>query len=305
MGDLLPNGPFEGGALDTLRWVRCGLIGVHRQIGRRRWGDNARSAGHEPSRHCPTARKTNPWRNVSWPQAAASDDHLAAGEPCHRRSGRPERRPGLDQYERLFGRCGVEIAHAGGAAARPRLYDPHPRAVAATAGSSAQPPTRASTSCSDGARCSAPLDYVMVSPALMPAARRWSIGGTPYRRRGLLVGCPIAPIALLDASVSLPGHAGSGRLCVKGLCDGRRSPIFSGSLRRTPDHPGSRSCLRPLRSPRRTNRRHRSGLTSCGRGSRMILEGLMDDMRPYDRRPAPLPSSKEEYAAPFRIARQP
>jgi len=99
------------------------------------------------------------------------DDHLAAGEQIIV-AGDLNDGPGLDQYERLFGRSGVEIVLGG--AGEIELYDPHAeRALQSRI--SAQPTTARFYILSERRWLSALLDYVMVSPALRPAARRWRI----------------------------------------------------------------------------------------------------------------------------------
>jgi hypothetical protein len=80
--------------------------------------------------------------------------------------------PGLDEYERLFGRSGVEIVMGG--PEEVQLHDPHAeRALQSRI--AAQPTTARFYIARDERWLSALLDYVMVSPALRPAARRWRI----------------------------------------------------------------------------------------------------------------------------------
>jgi hypothetical protein len=80
--------------------------------------------------------------------------------------------PGLDEYEKLFGRSGVEVVLGEGEGIQ--LYDPHARqALASRIG--AQPST-ARFKMPEGPYLSALLDYIMVSPdlhALNPAWRIW------------------------------------------------------------------------------------------------------------------------------------
>ncbi len=82
--------------------------------------------------------------------------------------------PGLDSYEALFGRSGVEIVMGTDAPAERRLFDPHARQ--ALQSRVAAQPTTARFYLSDEKRyLSALLDYIMVSPDLRPRARDWRI----------------------------------------------------------------------------------------------------------------------------------
>jgi endonuclease/exonuclease/phosphatase family metal-dependent hydrolase len=80
--------------------------------------------------------------------------------------------PGLDDYERLFGRSGVEIVLGGPGDVR--LHDPH-AAIALQSRIAAQPTTARFFIKRHKRWLSALLDYVMVSPTLRPLARRWRI----------------------------------------------------------------------------------------------------------------------------------
>jgi hypothetical protein len=79
--------------------------------------------------------------------------------------------PGLDEYEALFGKSGVELVIGEGDA--PRLYDPH--VGQALARRFASPPVTARFRMPDGDFLSALLDYVMVSPGLRALGPRWRI----------------------------------------------------------------------------------------------------------------------------------
>lgn len=82
--------------------------------------------------------------------------------------------PGLDEYEKLFGRSGVEIVMGKDAPEGRRLFDPH--AARALQSRIAAQPTTARFFLKDEDRyLSALLDYIMVGPALRPKARRWRI----------------------------------------------------------------------------------------------------------------------------------
>lgn len=83
--------------------------------------------------------------------------------------------PGLDEYERLFGRSGVEIVMATEEAEEAmRLYDPHARE--ALKGPLCAKPATARFFLADGMRyLSALLDYIMVSPDLRARSPAWRI----------------------------------------------------------------------------------------------------------------------------------
>jgi hypothetical protein len=80
--------------------------------------------------------------------------------------------PGLDEYEVLFGRSGVEIVMSEGGAGR--LFDPHARQAARRA-TAAVPSTARFRVPPDGRWLSALLDYVMISPDLCARNPRWRI----------------------------------------------------------------------------------------------------------------------------------
>ena len=82
--------------------------------------------------------------------------------------------PGLDVYEDLFGRSGLEIVMGWGEAEDRLMYDPH-AARALERKIMAAPTTARFYIASEGRFLSALLDYIMVSPDLRPQARRWRI----------------------------------------------------------------------------------------------------------------------------------
>jgi endonuclease/exonuclease/phosphatase family metal-dependent hydrolase len=82
--------------------------------------------------------------------------------------------PGLDEFEHLFGRSGVEIVMGLDGGAQPELHEPHARL--AMAGKLAAQPSSARFYLPDQkAYLSALLDYVMVSSDLMAARPSWRI----------------------------------------------------------------------------------------------------------------------------------
>lgn len=82
--------------------------------------------------------------------------------------------PGLDEYEKLFGRSGVEIVLGWDEPRETRLYDPH--AQMAFAKKMAVMPSTARFYLDDrGAYFSALLDYIMVSPDIRATGPRWRI----------------------------------------------------------------------------------------------------------------------------------
>jgi len=80
--------------------------------------------------------------------------------------------PGLDEYEALFGRSGVEIVI--GSAPETRLFDPH-ATQALQSRIAAQPTTARFFNRETGRYLSALLDYIMVSAALRTERSTWRI----------------------------------------------------------------------------------------------------------------------------------
>jgi endonuclease/exonuclease/phosphatase family metal-dependent hydrolase len=79
--------------------------------------------------------------------------------------------PGLDDYEKLFGRSGVEIVLGEGE--RTRLFDPHARQVLGRRIGAT--PSSARFRKRDGPYLNALLDYIMVSPDLAARGPEWQI----------------------------------------------------------------------------------------------------------------------------------
>ncbi|MCK8465235.1 endonuclease/exonuclease/phosphatase family protein [Aliiroseovarius sp. S1339] len=99
------------------------------------------------------------------------DDHLAAGEPLIV-LGDFNDGPGLDEYEKLFGRSGVEIVMGEDDAIS--MYDPHARMIL-THKSGARPASSRFYIAKEKRFLQALLDYVMVSPDLAAKSPRWRI----------------------------------------------------------------------------------------------------------------------------------
>lgn len=99
------------------------------------------------------------------------DEHLSAGDPLIV-LGDFNDGPGLDEYEKLFGRSGVEIVMGEGGA--PCMYDPHAR-MALTHRTSARPTTSRFYIAKERRYLQALLDYIMVSPDLLETKPTWRI----------------------------------------------------------------------------------------------------------------------------------
>ncbi|MEJ6394016.1 endonuclease/exonuclease/phosphatase family protein [Gymnodinialimonas sp. 2305UL16-5] len=82
--------------------------------------------------------------------------------------------PGLDEYEALFGRSGLEIVLGSEAEAAAQLFDPH-AAMALTSRISAAPTTARFYLRHEKRYLSALLDYIMVSDGLRARAAGWRI----------------------------------------------------------------------------------------------------------------------------------
>ncbi|MEX3014368.1 endonuclease/exonuclease/phosphatase family protein [Gymnodinialimonas hymeniacidonis] len=112
--------------------------------------------------------------------------------------------PGLDEYEALFGRSGLEIVLGREAEASQQMYDPH-AAQALQSRISAAPTTARFFLRHEGRYLQALLDYVMVSPDLRTRAKGWHIWhpfddpacwGQPEVRDALLTASDHFPVSL-------------------------------------------------------------------------------------------------------------
>ena len=133
-------------------------------------------------------------------------DHLANADPLIV-LGDFNDGPGLDEYEKLFGRSGVEIVLGEGDATR--MFDPHARmALGRRIGAA---PTTARFKKKGQPYLQALLDYVMVSPDLHAKAPQWQIWhpfdhpacyGDAKLRDALLVASDHFPVVLdIDLSI--------------------------------------------------------------------------------------------------------
>lgn len=82
--------------------------------------------------------------------------------------------PGLDEYEKLFGRSGLEIVLGAAEPVERRLFDPHAMQALGQR-MAAQPATARFFLRHEKRFLSALLDYIMVSPALKDHAQSWRI----------------------------------------------------------------------------------------------------------------------------------
>lgn len=129
------------------------------------------------------------------------EEHLEAGEPLIV-LGDFNDGPGLDEYEKLFGRSGVEVVI--GEEGQPQLYDPHAR-EAMTRRFDTAPSSARFFLADQGRWLSALLDYIMISPDLMDRRPAWRIWHpfddpvcyrTPELREALLTASDHFPVTL-------------------------------------------------------------------------------------------------------------
>ena len=106
--------------------------------------------------------------------------------------------PGLDEYEKLFGRSGVEIVL--GEDTGPRMFDPHARMVLGRRVGAM--PATARFRRKDEPYLQALLDYIMVSPGLLEKSPNWQIWH-PFDHPACYENVPLRE-ALLQASDHFP-----------------------------------------------------------------------------------------------------
>lgn len=135
----------------------------------------------------------------SWLRARV-DHHLEAGQSLIV-MGDFNDGPGLDEYEKLFGRSGVEIV--AGIGDQVPMHDPNVRR--ALTRRFAAPPVTSRFTLPTGEVMSALLDYIMVSPDLREHLPRWQIWhpwdnpacvNTPLMRDALLTASDHFPVTL-------------------------------------------------------------------------------------------------------------
>lgn len=107
--------------------------------------------------------------------------------------------PGLDEHEKLFGRSGVEIVQGG--EGEIQLFAPHARAVWGRRGQT-MPATARFYISAQKRWLSALLDYIMISPDLMPKRPDWRIWH-PFDDHACYSD-PVMRAALLTASDHFP-----------------------------------------------------------------------------------------------------
>ncbi|MFV0333789.1 MAG: endonuclease/exonuclease/phosphatase family protein [Tropicimonas sp.] len=129
------------------------------------------------------------------------EEHLAAGDRMIV-LGDFNDGPGLDEYEELFGRSGLEIVSGWNAAPELRLFDPHAQVVP-TGQCAARPPATARFFIKHKRRYhSALLDFIMISPELMSLRPAWRIWH-PFDDEGIYATAELRD-ALLTASDHFP-----------------------------------------------------------------------------------------------------
>lgn len=174
------------------------VIGVHTKS---KFPHGARSA--EEARRIAIANRRKQLIECVWLRGRV-EEHLAAGEDVVV-LGDFNDGPGLDSFEELFGRSGLEIVLGADGPPEGRLHDPHALALARPR--RGIPPATARFY--DEERhmfLNALLDYVMVSPRLLAgAAPRWRIWhpfdnpdcyDTPALRAALLAASDHFPVSL-------------------------------------------------------------------------------------------------------------
>jgi hypothetical protein len=133
--------------------------------------------GEEAARRLAIAARREQLAQCIWLRQRVLE-HLAAHDPLIV-MGDFNDGPGLDSYEKLFGRSGVEVVLGWDEPRETRLYDPHARAALGRKLAALPASARFYLPGSDpgkGRFFSALLDYIMVSPdlrAMNPAWRIW------------------------------------------------------------------------------------------------------------------------------------
>ena len=152
---------------ETADGFRFRMIGAHLKT-KAPHGAN----GPEEVRRIGIANRRKQLAECVWLRRRALE-HLGAGDSLMI-MGDLNDGPGLDEYEKLFGRSGVEIVLGWDEARETRLYDPHARmALSKKAGLA---PASARFYLDEEKRYfTALLDYIMVSPDLRAKKQHWRI----------------------------------------------------------------------------------------------------------------------------------
>lgn len=144
------------------------MIGVHVKSKAPHGARNARDAAR-----IAIANRRKQLAQCIWLRARV-EEHLGRGESLIV-LGDFNDGPGLDEFEHLFGRSGVEIVlGADGTEDGMRLFDPHARHAGARR-SAAAPTTARFYLAHEKSYLTALLDYVMISPDLLEAGPAWRI----------------------------------------------------------------------------------------------------------------------------------
>lgn len=182
-------------AVDTAKGTRLRMIGVHAK-------SKAPYGARRPEQVMRIAieNRRKQLAQCIWLRERV-DDHLDAGDPLVV-LGDFNDGPGLDEYERLFGRSGVEIVI--GDEEDTCLYDPHAEAVIRRP--FGMMPATARFWMADRKRwMQTLLDYVMVSPDLRGKSRDWriwhpfddaAIAKVPELQEALLTGSDHFPVTV-------------------------------------------------------------------------------------------------------------
>lgn len=188
--------PFEVAA-ETRSGHSLRLIGVHMKSKAPRGAE-----GEAETRRLAIAARREQLAQCLWLRERVLE-HLEAGESLVV-MGDFNDGPGLDAYEKLFGRSGVEIVLGWDEPRATRLFDPHARAALGSK-LAAQPATARFYLDDRQQYFSALLDYIMVSPDLRTKAPKWRIWHpfddpgcyrTPELREALLAASDHFPVSV-------------------------------------------------------------------------------------------------------------
>ena len=178
-------------AVETRAGARFRMIGVHAKS-KAPYG----ARGRDEEMRIAIANRRKQLAQCIWLRERI-EDHLDAGDPLIV-LGDFNDGPGLDEYERLFGRSGVEIVIGG--EDETQLFDPH-AAVVMQRRMGSMMPTSARFWIKDRWMQTL-LDYVMVSPDLRQKAGRWCIWHP--MDEPICAKTPVVRDALLTASDHFP-----------------------------------------------------------------------------------------------------